>query len=114
MTASKDKVYVPVLADAFAYLEFVGATDNFDGSHTLHSKFWEARLAGVRLTTRWGRIGSSGQTKVENFVTVNLAFAAYERQVAAKMSKGYQVEAEKGERFRRLGDSFAVFAKDGV
>lgn len=114
MTASKDKVYVPALADAFVYLELVGITDNGDGSATRHSKFWEARLAGPRLTTRWGRIGSPGQTKIEEFGTVHLAFASYERQVAAKMAKGYSVEAEKGERFRRLGDAFAVFAKDGA
>jgi uncharacterized protein (TIGR02996 family) len=65
------------------------------------SKFWEITLDGTTLTKRWGRIGTDGQEKVEEFDSRSEAKKAYEAQVREKERKGYTRvsggEAEAGE-----------------
>ncbi|RKG97755.1 WGR domain-containing protein [Corallococcus carmarthensis] len=53
------------------------------------SKFWEITLEGTTLTKRWGRIGTDGQEKVEEFDSKAEAKKAYEAQVREKERKGY-------------------------
>ncbi|NOK39098.1 WGR domain-containing protein [Corallococcus exercitus] len=53
------------------------------------SKFWEITLEGTTLTKRWGRIGSDGQEKVEEFDSKAEAKKAYEAQIHEKERKGY-------------------------
>lgn len=54
------------------------------------SKFWEISLAGASLTTRFGRIGTEGQSASKSFVSASEAAKAYEKLVSEKTKKGYQ------------------------
>ncbi|WP_375759433.1 WGR domain-containing protein [Corallococcus exercitus] len=60
------------------------------------SKFWEITLEGTTLTKRWGRIGTDGQEKVEEFDSKAEAKKAYEAQIHEKERKGYTL-AEGGD-----------------
>jgi DNA ligase-1 len=54
------------------------------------SKFWEVSISGDEVTTRWGRIGSDGQTKTKSFATPSKAQAEYDKLIAEKTGKGYE------------------------
>ena len=62
------------------YFEFV------DGSS---SKFWEVALSGSDVTTRWGRIGTDGQSKTKSFASADKAQTEYDKLVREKTEKGY-------------------------
>ncbi len=53
------------------------------------SKFWEIVLSGHDVTTRWGRIGSEGQSKTKSCGSPEKARAEYDKLVTEKTSKGY-------------------------
>jgi DNA ligase-1 len=53
------------------------------------SKFWEVSVAGKEMTTRWGRLGSGGQSKTKAFVDGAAAQAEAARLIAEKTEKGY-------------------------
>ncbi len=57
------------------------------------SKFWEVSVEGKEMTTRWGRLGSSGQSKTKSFKDAAAAQAQAEKLVAEKSEDGY---VEKG------------------
>jgi len=59
-----------------------------DGSS---SKCWEITLAGKSFTTRFGKIGTDGQTSSKGFKTDGEAKAEYARLVAEKTRKGYKL-----------------------
>ncbi len=52
-------------------------------------KFWEVWVIGPDLTTRWGKIGASGQEKTKSFASPGKAQLEYNKLVAEKTSKGY-------------------------
>jgi predicted DNA-binding WGR domain protein len=52
-------------------------------------KFWEADLTGTAVTSRYGRIGTSGQTTVKEFDSPTKAEAYLRRVIAEKEKKGY-------------------------
>jgi predicted DNA-binding WGR domain protein len=60
-----------------------------DGSN----KFWEASVEGMTLTTRWGKVGTSGQAKTKTFPTEIAARAELARLEKEKLGKGYVAEA---------------------
>jgi DNA ligase-1 len=60
--------------------EFVGGSS---------AKFWEVSWSGCELTTRWGRIGSDGQSKTKSFADEAAAARAGERLIADKTGEGY-------------------------
>ncbi len=62
------------------YFEFV------EGSS---SKFWEVTQAGNTLTTRWGRIGSAGQSKAKAFADETGARQAMAALIESKTEEGY-------------------------
>jgi predicted DNA-binding WGR domain protein len=62
------------------YFEFV------DGSS---SKFWEIQLEGTSFTTRYGKIGTDGQSSMKEFDSDAKAKAQYDKLVAEKTGKGY-------------------------
>ena len=66
------------------YFEFVEGTS---------SKFWEIKLDGESVTTRYGKLGTEGQTTEKEFDGRAEAFREYGRLVAEKTRKGY---VEKG------------------
>jgi uncharacterized protein (TIGR02996 family) len=53
--------------------------------------FWEITLAGTTLTVRWGRIGSRGQSRVEQFTSNDDARREYDKLVRQKTRKGYKL-----------------------
>src|SRR5688572_19485153 len=54
------------------------------------SKFWEIQLDGRSFTTRWGRIGTEGQSQTKSWANPALAQKEYEKLVADKTKKGYR------------------------
>jgi DNA ligase-1 len=66
------------------YFEFVAGTS---------SKFWEVSVNGSDMTTRWGRIGSTGQSKTKTFKDEAVALAQADKLIAEKTADGY---VEKG------------------
>jgi predicted DNA-binding WGR domain protein len=53
------------------------------------SKFWEVEVSGSVLTTRWGRIGTTGQRKSKPFDRSESAERAMVKLVAEKLKAGY-------------------------
>jgi predicted DNA-binding WGR domain protein len=97
------------------------------------SKFWEVWVEGDELTTRWGRIGTAGQSKTKSFASAAKAQAERDKLIAEKRGKGYRettagaaatdaagdagtdVEAMIREAVadpRRLGDAFQAYMED--
>ena len=62
------------------YFEFVEGTS---------SKFWEISMSGSDVTTRWGRIGTDGQSKTKTFKDEAAAKKEYDKLIAEKTGKGY-------------------------
>jgi DNA ligase-1 len=84
--ASAAKIPVPATARSMAesgktrHFEFVGGSS---------SKFWSVRQSECEVTTRWGRIGSAGQSKTKSFADEAAAIKAIERLIAEKTAEGY-------------------------
>jgi DNA ligase-1 len=53
------------------------------------SKFWEVSQAGNTMTTRWGRIGSAGQSKTKTFADELAAEQAITDLIEDKTGEGY-------------------------
>ncbi len=53
------------------------------------SKFWEVSRAGNTMTTRWGRIGSAGQSKTKTFADDQAAAKAVAAIIEEKTGEGY-------------------------
>jgi len=67
------------------YFEFIDDASN---------KFWEVSQSGNSMTTRWGRIGSTGQSKTKTFADEQSAANAVTKLIQAKTDEGY-VERDK-------------------
>ena len=63
------------------------AVDEFVAGNS--RKFWEVEVAGKDMTTRWGRIGSAGQSKTKTFADASAARAAADKLIAEKTGDGY-------------------------
>lgn len=59
-------------------------------------KFWEIDRQEARVTVRFGRRGTQGQTKEKNLDSAEAAAKEYEKLIAEKTGKGYQ-ERKAGE-----------------
>ena len=53
------------------------------------SKFWEVTVADTTMTTRWGKLGSDGQSKEKSFGSNDEAITEAEKIAAQKVRKGY-------------------------
>lgn len=71
----------PIDPKSKRYFEFADGTS---------SKFWEIDRDGLDVTTRWGRIGTDGQSKPKSFDSEAKAENEYNKLVAEKTSKGYK------------------------
>jgi DNA ligase-1 len=67
------------------YFEFTDDSSN---------KFWEISQSGNSLTTRWGRIGSTGQNKTKTFADDKAAANAVAKLIQQKTDEGY-IERDK-------------------
>lgn len=61
----------------------------FEFSDDKSNKFWEIEIAGDTITTKWGRLGSKGQSKTKTYADDSKAQAAFEKLIDGKTSKGY-------------------------
>ena len=69
------------------------STRRFELSDGRSHKFWEVARDGSQVTTRWGRIGTRGQTKTKDHGSDAKAAIAMRKTIRTKVAKGYQ-EAE--------------------
>lgn len=53
------------------------------------SKFWEIEIESNKLTTRWGKIGTAGQTKTLELASEQEAKSQSDKLVKEKCKKGY-------------------------
>ena len=53
------------------------------------SKFWEIQLVGASFTTRYGKIGSTGQKTLKEYTSEARALDEYQKLVVEKTKKGY-------------------------
>ena len=72
---------VAVPSGAARYFEFVDEKS---------SKFWEVSQTGNAMTTRWGKIGTAGQSKTKTFGDDAAAAKAVAKLVEEKTGDGYQ------------------------
>jgi len=63
----------------------------YEFSEGTSNKFWEIELKGKQVTTRWGRIGSDGQTTTKTFGSEGEARKEHDQLVAEKVKKDYQL-----------------------
>ncbi len=66
-----------------------GAARRFEFSEGRSHKFWEVAVARTNVTTRYGRIGASGQTSTKSFPDAATAAHQAEKLIAEKTGKGY-------------------------
>jgi predicted DNA-binding WGR domain protein len=69
------------------YFEFVEGTSN---------KFWEIRLDGTSVRTRYGKIGTGGQQTLKDFDSDEKANKEYDKLVNEKTKKGYEEKDSPG------------------
>jgi predicted DNA-binding WGR domain protein len=62
----------------------------FEFSEGSSNKFWEIKLEGTAVRTRYGKIGSSGQQTLKDFDSSEKANKEYDKLVAEKTKKGYE------------------------
>lgn len=65
-------------------------TRYFENTEDNSSKFWEVSVAGNEVTTRWGRIGSKGQSKTKAFASPEAAAAERVSLIESKLAGGYR------------------------
>lgn len=61
----------------------------YEYSDDKSNKFWEIELEGNSFTTRYGKIGSKGQSTAKSFGSEQEAQAAYDKAITSKTKKGY-------------------------
>jgi len=71
----------PAASTGKRYFEFVEGTS---------SKFWEVSVSGNDMTTRWGRIGTDGQSKTKTLTDAAKAQAEADKLIEEKTAKGYE------------------------
>jgi len=68
------------------------ATRRFVCTEDGSNKFWEGSVEGNSVTTRWGKVGTSGQTKTKAFASPEAAHGELEKLIREKVGKGYVEE----------------------
>ncbi|WP_254054118.1 WGR domain-containing protein [Singulisphaera sp. GP187] len=53
------------------------------------SKFWEVSQEGSDMTTRYGKIGTKGQSTTKSFDNPEKAIAETAKMIAKKVKEGY-------------------------
>ena len=56
------------------------------------NKFWEVEASGNDVTTRWGRIGTAGQSKTKTFASPAAAQKEQDDLIREKLAKGYRAD----------------------
>ncbi len=69
----------------------------YEFSEGTSNKFWEITLEGTSFTTRYGKMGTDGQTTEKSFKSEAEARKAYDKLVAEKTKKGYELVEGDGD-----------------
>ncbi len=69
----------------------------YELSEGTSNKFWEIELEGSSFTTRYGRIGTDGQSTTKDFKSPADAKKAYDKLVQEKVNKGYELVGDEGD-----------------
>lgn len=81
----------------------------FHMSDEKSDNFWEVSLDGTRLTTRWGRIGNTGQTKTKELDSNLHVDKECQKLVRQKLKKGYvEVPSAVSAQTTPSGDDFPL------
>ena len=67
-----------------------GSKRRFEFQEGSSNKFWEVELSGNSVITKWGRIGTDGQSKTKDFADAAKAKAEYNKLIKEKSAKGYK------------------------
>jgi uncharacterized protein (TIGR02996 family) len=67
----------------------------YEFSEGSSNKFWEIKLDGKAFTTTYGKLGSAGQTTIKTWKDAAQAQAEYDKLVAEKTKKGYELVGGK-------------------
>ena len=68
----------------------------YEFSEGTSNKFWEINLSGKSFTTTYGKIGTSGQTTIKSWKNDAEAKKEYDKLVAEKVKKGYELAGGNG------------------
>jgi predicted DNA-binding WGR domain protein len=68
----------------------------YEFSEGSSNKFWQIDLSGKSFTTTYGKIGTSGQTTVKSYKTDAEAKKEYDKLIAEKTKKGYELASGGG------------------
>jgi predicted DNA-binding WGR domain protein len=63
----------------------------YEFSEGSSNKFWEIQLDGTSFTTTYGRIGTDGQSSLKEWPTEAKAKVEYDKLIAEKVKKGYEL-----------------------
>ena len=63
----------------------------YEFSEGTSNKFWQIELEGTSFTTTFGKIGTAGQSSTKSFDTDAKAESEYNKLIAEKTKKGYQL-----------------------
>lgn len=63
----------------------------YEFSEGSSNKFWQIELKGKSFTTTYGKIGTSGQTSLKEWKDAAEAKKEYDKLVAEKVKKGYEL-----------------------
>jgi DNA ligase-1 len=88
-TVGKVSVTVPAAPPATAPAADRSGVRRFEFTQGSSSKFWEVWVAGSQMHTRYGRIGSGGQTTTKDYADEGAALKAMDKMIGEKMGKGY-------------------------
>lgn len=67
-----------------------GAVARYEFVEGSSSKFWEIGVDAATVTTRWGRIGTNGQSSTKAYPSEAAAASAAAKQTDEKIAKGYE------------------------
>ncbi|HEY6035190.1 MAG TPA: DNA ligase, partial [Kofleriaceae bacterium] len=62
--------------------------------HALEKKFWEIEVRGSTYYTRFGKLGSPGQTRVTDLGSATAAKSDAEKRAAQKRREGYELDTK--------------------
>lgn len=86
----------PVVSLPTASTSTPGKPRYFEYTDAKSSKFWEVVQKGCDMTTRWGKIGATGQSKTKTFASEEAAAKQVAKLIEEKTSEGYVERGERG------------------
>ena len=99
---------------AIKLMEFVVTTRRFEYIDAKSSKFWEIKTSGKRLTIRYGKIGTDGQTTLKELASPAEAKAQAGKLILEKTKKGYVTRDDVKNLNHVIDDFDAIFSESSV